>query len=73
MGRKTVTNFGVPTDMANLADYMLRELPGMGWSSRTDVVKQAMRELYLRLVEDQVLPPNAFVNGFGRRRKTLEP
>jgi hypothetical protein len=64
-------NFGLPAEVGGLADVILRELPGLGFGSRTDVIKAAIREYYLRLVEDRVLPPNVFVEDTIKRKKLL--
>ena len=70
MGRKRVTNFGLPEDLAAMIDLLRQEAPGMGFGSRTDVVKVALREFLTHLVEMKVLSPHVFTPGFAKRRKT---
>jgi hypothetical protein len=69
MGRKRVTNFGLPADLAELLDFLIREAPGLGFSSRTEVVRAALRQFVTNLVEMKVLPPHAFASGFAKRKK----
>ena len=69
MGRKRVTNFGLPADLAGITDYLLEEHPGLGFSSRADVIKYAMRRYFEFLVEKNVLPPNIFMARAAKRRR----
>ena len=64
MPRRRITNFGLPAEIGAVADLILEELPGLGFSSRTDIIKAAMRDYCFRLLKEKLLAPNIFIADF---------